>query len=177
MLTCNFGSKHFIFALGGRSYSHMQGARFSLSACLLFLILLPHRTDGGLSGIKVLWMNNDKDKKTGNIGAMSASKLDVSPVGDSSGIFDDTTDRLLQDAIRNIDQLTSVARKLSSENMHTMLAPNADGNLGQSSQGLESMSSPAMLSVDRSLSSQPSSAVSPAKCRFGRSFDSCAARL
>ena len=137
-----------------------------MSAFLLVLVLLPHRSDGGLSGIKVLWMNNDKDKKSSNMGTTSASKSDVAPVGDCSGIFDDTTDRLLQDAIRNIDQLTSVARKLSSENIHSMLNPHTDNTQGQSTQRLDTISSPAMMQSDRQSSSGQSSIAPSGKCRF-----------
>jgi hypothetical protein len=110
-------------------------------------------------------MNNDKEKKNNNIGTMGASKLDVAPVGDCSGIFDDTTDRLLQDAIRNIDQLTSVARKLSSENIHSLLIPDENTLPVESSKRMDS-STPAMIQPDRSTSSAASSSSQAAMCRF-----------
>ena len=109
-------------------------------------------------------MNNDKEKKN-NIGTMGASKLDVAPVGDCSGIFDDSTDRLLQDAIRNIDQLTSVARKLSSENIHSLLTSDDNTTPVESSKRADSRSTPAMIQPDRSASSASSSSNQAAMCR------------
>ncbi len=156
--------RHRVHGSGNRNaLFRLKYARYFVCPMLLCMIFLPHRCDGGLSGIKVLWMNNDKEKKNNNIGNMGASKLDVAPVGDCSGIFDDTTDRLLQDAIRNIDQLTSVARKLSSENIHSLLTSD-DTTPVESSKRTDSRSTPA-IQPDRSASSASASS-NQAICRL-----------
>mmetsp|Transcript_63953 Transcript_63953/g.150461 ORF Transcript_63953/g.150461 Transcript_63953/m.150461 type:complete len:519 (+) Transcript_63953:264-1820(+) len=54
-----------------------------------------------VAAIKVLWMNGDQPQETKGKGNAA----------------DDSTDKLLQEAIRNIDQLTNVARSLSQENI------------------------------------------------------------
>jgi hypothetical protein len=166
IMTGREGMHHGTRLLCKKIFVPSKRGRFFSCAVLLLMTMLPHRSDGGLSGIKVLWMNNDKEKKTSNIGALSATKSDVAPVGDCSGIFDDTTDRLLQDAIRNIDQLTSVARKLSSENMHSLLTPSVESNQGQSAQRMDSMSTPAIMQSDRPVSSVPPASTPSGKCRL-----------
>mmetsp|Transcript_48245 Transcript_48245/g.96582 ORF Transcript_48245/g.96582 Transcript_48245/m.96582 type:complete len:527 (+) Transcript_48245:161-1741(+) len=66
-----------------------------LASLLVFAVADVH-------GIKVLWMNGEPEKP------------DMKGKGSA---VDDSTDKLLQEAIRNIDQLTNVARSLSQENV------------------------------------------------------------
>ena len=85
------------------------------AALALLVIAVPASTDA----IKVLWM--------GSQGAPTA----VPAARGSSG---KTTDKLLQDAIRNIDQLTQVARSLSDDKLAQMTRPEPTG--GDKSLGL-----------------------------------------
>ena len=81
----------------GRAIS-ARSTGYAVALVMLTMLTLTVPTDA----MRVLWMGEDKpDARTGGKAAQNSGP--------------ESTDRLLQEAIRNIDQLTSVARSLSKD--------------------------------------------------------------